>query len=163
MSDTDPDEPWVSCPRASSARSAGHLLPIPAAAGPHCFQHRPGPQSLLIPVSRLSQPQCYGWSAPAEGSTGHKTKCSHHWANPPCSSHTIPHIWSQQLCFLLSGGNMGRYQSAGKAQMPVQSERQPVSPTHTSPNMYMCVWVCARARALALGFLERGGWELANG
>ena len=58
---------------------------------------------------------------------------------------------------------MGRYQSAGKAQMPVQSERQPVSPTHTSPNMYMCVWVCARARALALGFVERGGWELANG
>ena len=36
---------------------------------------------------------------------------------------------------------MGCYQSAGNAQMPVQSGWQPASPTHTSPHR-----VCARAR-----------------
>ena len=155
MPDTDPDKPRVSCPRASTW-SAGHLLPIPAAAGPPCFQHRPGPQSFLIPVSRLS---AYGWSAPAEGSTGHKAKCSHHWANPPRSSHTIPHVWSQQLCFLLREGNAGCYQSASKAQMPVQSEWQPAIPTHTPLTVYLCAHACTGLKFPREGWVGTGKWS----
>lgn len=134
----DLDEPRVSCPRASTW-SAGHLLPISAAAGPHCFQHRPGPQSLLIPVSRLSATvglrQLRGLRVTRRNA--HIIGQTHPAAATPF------HTSGPNSCvFFFVKAMRTRYQSAGKAQMPVQSEWQPACPT--PPHLPHCVLVCAR-------------------